>query len=224
MRYDVITLFPELIASYFQDSIIKRAIDNNLISVNLHQLRDYALDKHKQVDDSPFGGGSGMVLRPDVLGLAVESVKAKDDKKPVVVYLSPQGRKLDNKIARELSTKERFILVCGRYEGVDQRFIDLYVDMEISIGDYVLSGGELPAAVFIDAVSRFIPGVVGKQDSVSTDSLENSSLKYPQYTKPREFNGLNVPDVLLSGNHAEIDKWRENISKEITNKKRKDLI
>ena len=224
MRYDVITLFPELISGYFEDSIIRRAIDQKIISVELHQLRDYALNKHRQVDDSPYGGGSGMVLRSDVLGLAVESVKAKDDKKPVVIYLSPQGQKLDNKLARKLSEQERFILVCGRYEGVDQRFIDQYVDMEISIGDYVLSGGELPAAVFVDAVSRFITGVVGKEDSVSSDSFENSFLKYPQYTKPREFNGQTIPDVLLSGNHAEIDKWRAQISLETTKKKRKDIL
>lgn len=224
MRYDVITLFPELISGYFEDSLIKRARKQGIITVEMHQMRDYATDKHKQVDDSPYGGGSGMLLKADVLGRAVEAVKEKSDIKPVVVYLSPQGKKLNNKLARELSKKDRFILVCGRYEGVDQRFIDLYVDMEISIGDYVLSGGELPAAVFIDAVSRFIPGVVGKEDSVSTDSFENEGLKYPQYTKPREFGGIEVPEVLLSGNHSKIEKWRENASKEVTKKKRKDLI
>ena len=224
MRFDIITLFPELISSYFEDSILKRARTKEIISVNLHQLRDYALDKHKQVDDSPFGGGSGMLLKVDVLGLAVEKVTEVDKEKPYVVYLSPQGEKLDNRLAREFSTNKRIVLVCGRYEGVDQRFIDLYVDREISIGDYVLSGGELAAAVFVDAVSRFIPGVVGREESVTNDSLENSLLKYPQYTRPRNYKGLDVPDVLLSGNHSEIEKWRNDISKKKTKDKRSDLL
>ena len=224
MRFDILTLFPELISSYFEDSLLKRAREKNIISINLYQLRDYALDKHKQVDDSPFGGGDGMLLRVDVLGLAVEKISEMDDVEPYVVYLSPQGEKLNNKKARDFSKKKRVLLVCGRYEGVDQRFIDLYVDEEVSIGDYVLSGGELPAAVFVDTVSRFIPGVVGKEGSVTTDSLENSRLKYPQYTKPRTYKGLDVPEVLLSGNHGKIEKWREEISIKTTKKKRSDLL
>ncbi len=224
MRFDILTLFPELISSYFEDSLLKRAREKNIISITLHQLRDYALDKHKQVDDSPFGGGDGMLLRVDVLGLAVEKISEIDEVKPYVVYLSPQGEKLNNRIARDFSKKKRVLLVCGRYEGVDQRFIDLYVDEEISIGDYVLSGGELPAAVFVDTVSRFIPGVVGKEGSVTSDSLENSRLKYPQYTKPRTYKGLDVPEVLLSGNHSKIEKWREEISIKNTRKKRSDLL
>jgi len=224
MKFDILTLFPELISSYFEDSLLKRAREKNLISINLHQLRDYALDKHKQVDDSPFGGGDGMLLRVDVLGLAVEKISEMNSVKPYVIYLSPQGEKLNNKTARALSKKERVLLVCGRYEGVDQRFIDLYVDEEISIGDYVLSGGELPAAVFVDTVSRFIPGVVGKEGSVTSDSLENSRLKYPQYTKPRTYKGLDVPEVLLSGNHSKIEKWREDTSIKTTKKKRSDLL
>jgi tRNA (guanine37-N1)-methyltransferase len=224
MRFDIITLFPELISSYFEDSLLKRAREKGIVSVNLHQMRDYALDKHKQVDDSPFGGGSGMLLKADVLGLAVEKVTEMDDQKPYVVYMSPQGEKLNNKSARELAGKKRIILVCGRYEGVDQRFIDMYVNAEISIGDYVLSGGELPAAVLIDAVSRFIPGVVGREDSVANDSLENSRLKYPQYTKPRNYKGLDVPEVLLSGNHSEIEKWRHDTAAKTTKKKRSDLL
>jgi tRNA (guanine37-N1)-methyltransferase len=209
MRFDLITLFPELISSYFEDSILKRAREKKLIEVNLYQLRDYAQDKHKQVDDTPYGGGSGMLIKVDVLGKALESVSRLEGTKPYVIYLSPQGKKLTNKIARDFTNKERIILVCGRYDGVDQRFIDSYVDEEISIGDYVLSGGELPAAVFVEAVSRFIPGVVGDHENVVNDSLENGRMKYPQYTKPREYNGLGVPEVLLSGNHGEIDKWRE---------------
>ncbi|MEI6093263.1 MAG: tRNA (guanosine(37)-N1)-methyltransferase TrmD [bacterium] len=224
MRFDILTLFPELISSYFEDSILQRAREKNIIKIQLHQLRDYALDKHKQVDDSPFGGGSGMLIKADVLGLAVEKITELDEEKPYVVYLSPQGDKLNNKLARDFSSKKRILLVCGRYEGVDQRFIDLYVDQEISIGDYVLSGGELPAAVFIDAVSRFIPGVVGKEESVLNDSLENSRLKYPQYTRPRNYKGMEVPEILLSGDHGKIEKWRNEHSIKTTKKKRSDLL
>ncbi|MFH1223970.1 MAG: tRNA (guanosine(37)-N1)-methyltransferase TrmD [Pseudomonadota bacterium] len=224
MRFDILTLFPELISGYFEDSIIKKAREKELISIHMHQLRDYALNKHKQVDDSPYGGGSGMLLRVDVLGHAVEEIVSKLDKKPYVIYLSPQGEKLNNKNARKFAELENVLLVCGRYEGVDQRFIDIYVDEEISIGDYVLSGGELPAAVFVDAVSRFIPGVVGKDESVRNDSFENSMLKYPQYTKPRSYKDHDVPDVLTSGNHSEIEKWRAAAGVKATKKKRSDLL
>lgn len=224
MRFDILTLFPELISSYFEDSILERAREKKIITIQLHQLRDYALDKHKQVDDSPFGGGSGMLIKVDVLGLAVEKITELDKEKPYVVYLSPQGDKLDNKLSRSFSNKKRVLLVCGRYEGVDQRFIDLYVDQEISIGDYVLSGGELPAAVFVDAVSRFVPGVVGKEESVMSDSLENSRLKYPQYTRPRNYKDLEVPEVLLSGDHSKIEKWRNEHAIKTTKKKRSDLL
>lgn len=209
MRFDIITLFPELISGYFKDSLIKRALDKNILQIEMHQLRDFALDKHHQVDDSPFGGGAGMLLKPDVLGGAMDHVLSLHAHKPLVIYLSPQGEKFNNVMAKELSQAENIILVCGRYEGVDHRFIELYIDKEISIGDYVLSGGELAAAVVIDAVSRFIPGVVGKEDSVLNDTFENSTLKYPQYTRPREYKGLDVPEVLMSGNHAEIEKWRK---------------
>ena len=224
MRFDIITLFPELISGYFQDSLIKKARDKGILSIELHQLRDFAKDKHKQVDDSPYGGGAGMLLKADVLGACIENVVSKISKKPLVIYLSPQGEKLNNTIARELAAEENIVLVCGRYEGVDHRFIELFVDKEISIGDYVLSGGELAAAVVIDAVSRFVPGVVGKEESVLNDSLENSMLKYPQYTRPRTYKELDVPDVLMSGNHSEIEKWRKEQSVKTTKKKRKDLI
>jgi len=224
MKFDIITLFPELISGYFQDSLIKKAQDKGVLSIDLHQLRDFATDKHKQVDDSPYGGGAGMLLKADVLGPCVEAVVSKAPKKPLVIYLSPQGAKLDNTMARELAQEENIVLVCGRYEGVDHRFIELFVDKEISIGDYVLSGGELAAAVVIDAVSRFIPGVVGKEESVLNDSLENSMLKYPQYTRPRTYKGLDVPEVLMSGNHSEIEKWRKEQSVKATKKKRKDLL
>jgi tRNA (guanine37-N1)-methyltransferase len=224
MRFDIITLFPELISGYFEDSLIKKARDKNILTIEMHQLRDFSTDKHHQVDDSPYGGGAGMLLKADVLGGAVEHVLSILPKKPLVVYLSPQGEKLNNVVARELAQFENLVLVCGRYEGVDHRFIELYVDKEISIGDYVLSGGELAAAVVVDTVSRFISGVVGKEDSVLTDSLENSMLKYPQYTRPRIYKGLDVPEVLVSGNHSEIEKWRKEQSVKITRKKRGDLL
>jgi tRNA (guanine37-N1)-methyltransferase len=224
MRFDIVTLFPELISGYFQDSLIKKAKDKGLLSIELHQLRDFATDKHKQVDDSPYGGGVGMLLKADVLGACIEHVLSEIPKKPLVVYLSPQGEKLNNTMARELAKAENIVLVCGRYEGVDHRFIELFVDKEISIGDYVLSGGELAAAVVIDAVSRFVPGVVGKEDSVLNDSLENSMLKYPQYTRPRIYKDIEVPEVLMSGNHSEIEKWRKEQSFKTTKKKRKDLV
>jgi len=224
MRFDVVTLFPELISGYFKDSLIKRALDKGILQIQMHQLRDFALDKHHQVDDSPFGGGAGMLLKPDVLGGAIDHVLLLHSKKPMVVYLSPQGEKFNNVMAKELSQIENIILVCGRYEGVDHRFIELYVDREISIGDYVLSGGELAAAVVIDAVSRFVPGVVGREDSVLNDTFENSTLKYPQYTRPRVYKGLEVPEVLMSGNHADIEKWRKDQSIKVTKKKRSDLL
>jgi tRNA (guanine37-N1)-methyltransferase len=224
MRFDIITLFPELISGYFKDSLIKRALDKNILQIEMHQLRDFATDKHHQVDDSPFGGGAGMLLKPDVLGGAMDHVLSLHTQKPLVVYLSPQGEKLSNVVAKELSKAENIVLVCGRYEGVDHRFIELYVDREISIGDYVLSGGELAAAVVIDAVSRFIPGVVGREDSVLNDTFENSTLKYPQYTRPRVYKGFEVPEVLMSGNHADIEKWRKEQSIKVTKKKRGDLL
>jgi tRNA (guanine37-N1)-methyltransferase len=224
MNFDIITIFPELIEPYFNGSMLKRAAEKGIIKLNLVQLRDYCEDKHRQVDDTVYGGGSGMLMKPDVLGKAVEDIKSRS-KSPFVILMSPQGLTLDNKLARQISISGKdIIIVCGRYEGVDQRFIDLYVDMELSIGDYVLSGGELAAAITVEAVSRFIPGVVGREESVATDSFESSMLKYPQYTKPREYKGLTVPEVLLSGNHAEIAKWREEQAKLSTQKKRKDLL
>lgn len=225
LKFHVVTLFPELIFPYFQDSILNRAIKNKILEVSFYNLRDYSSDKHKQVDDTPCGGGPGMLLKVDVLYNAVTNIKNKlNDVEAKVVYLSPQGLKLTNIKARSFSKYSNLILVCGRYEGVDQRFIELLVDEEISIGDYVLNGGELPACVLIEAVSRFLPKVVGNLESVDTDSFENGYLKYPQYTRPVDFNGLKVPEVLLSGNHQAIKNWREEEACNCTKKKRKDLI
>jgi tRNA (guanine37-N1)-methyltransferase len=225
MNFYIITLFPEIIKPYFNDSILKNAIKNNLINVKFYNLRDFALDKHHTVDDTPYGGGSGMLLKVDVLEHAVKSIKEENKVDAKVIYLSPKGIKLNNTIAKKFSYEEKdLILVCGRYEGVDERFIDLCVDYEVSIGDYVLSGGELPALVFVESVSRFIEGVIGSYDSVTSDSFENNTLKYPQYTRPRVFKKLEVPKVLLNGNHEEIKKWRKNQSLNITKKKRKDIL
>jgi len=222
LEFNIISLFPDLIEPYFKDSILKKAINNNIIKVNFYNLRDFARDKHKKVDDTPYGGGAGMLLKADVLYNALKSIKKTKNTK--VIYFSPQGKKLDYKLSKKYTKATSLILICGRYEGVDQRFIDKYVDTEISIGDYVLSGGELPACVFIEAVSRFIPSVLGNIESSKNDTFENNLLKYPQYTRPYNFKEIRVPEVLISGNHEKIKQWREEISKIKTKKKRKDLL
>jgi tRNA (guanine37-N1)-methyltransferase len=193
-------------------------------------MRDFAIDKHRTVDDCPFGGGEGMLLKPDVLYSAWKSVKHKylesaegNSQKSATILLSPQGSLFNQKMAREFSQYSQLILVCGHYEGVDERFIDLCVDREVSIGDYVLTGGELPALVMADAITRLVPGVVGNERSVSQDSLESNLLKYPQYTRPREFEGRTVPDVLLSGDHQAIQEWRQSQMRKRTQVKRPDL-
>jgi len=211
MRFDVITLFPNLCEGYLGDSILKRAIDQKLISINFWQLRDFSDDaKHHKVDDTPYGGGAGMVIRPQPLWNAITEVK-KHNQGPVI-YLTPQGPVLTQKQAVELNTgPKELILLCGRYEGIDQRIRETLIDREISIGEYVLTGGELPALILIDTISRLIPGVVGDEESVAEDSFSKKlqgKREYPHYTRPAEFNNMKVPDVLLSGNHAEIEKWR----------------
>jgi len=187
------------------------------------QIRDFATDKHRTVDDTPFGGGEGMVMKPDVLRSAWLKAKERAGESARTVFVSPQGRLLDQSLARELASSESIIVVCGHYEGVDERFIESCVDDEISIGDYVLTGGELPALVLADAVVRLIPGVVGNERSLSEESLENGLLKYPQYTRPRELDGVAVPEVLLSGDHPAIDRWRKSQMEERTKRKRPDL-
>ena len=219
MKFDVLTLFPEMFQS-LQESIIGRAMEKKLIQINLINIRDFSKDKHKKVDDTPYGGGVGMVIRPDVVYDAYKSIQ---DKKAKVIYLSPQGKVLNQDKVKELSTEEHLILLCGHYEGIDQRVLDEIVNEEISIGDYVLTGGELPAMVLIDAVSRYVTGVLN-EDSTKEESFSNKLLEYPQYTRPEEFRGKRVPEVLVSGHHKNIKEWREEKSLEVTKKKRPDLL
>ncbi len=212
LRIDVITLFPEAFESVLDSSILKRAIKLKKIDVHLHQLRDYAQNKWRKVDDKPFGGGAGMVMACQPLFDAVKRIKGRSKKKIPVIYFSPRGRKFDQPLAEEWAEKaERLILVCGHYEGVDQRWIDACTDLELSIGDYVLTGGELPALVVIDAVARLIPGVVGKAASVHEESFSKAldrKKEYPHYTQPADYKGMKVPPVLLSGDHGKIKVWR----------------
>ena len=222
MRFDVLTLFPEMFEPV-KTSIIGRATQNNLIELNLINFREFSKDKQRHVDDCPYGGGAGMVLKPEPIYDAYKSIIKDLDYKPKVVYLSPQGKVFNQEIAKELAKENHLIMLCGHYEGVDQRLIDEIVDEEISIGDYVLTGGELPAMVVIDAVSRNIEGVLNNE-SIKDESFNDGLLEYPQYTRPEEFMGRRVPEVLLSGHHANIEKWRRDQSEEITRRKRPDLL
>ncbi len=223
MRFDVLTLFPETFELVMKESIIGRAQEKGLIEVNAINIRDYTLDKHRKVDDYPFGGGNGMVMMCQPVIDAYRAVTDGAEPRPKVIYMSPQGRVLTQKIALELSKEERLILLCGHYEGIDERIIEEIVDEEISIGDYVLTGGELPAMVLIDCVSRLIPGVLSNEGSFSEESHFNGLLEYPQYTRPAEYEGKAVPEILLSGHHANIEKWRHEQSLERTRSKRPDL-
>ncbi len=219
MQFDVLTLFPEMF-DVLNESIIGRAKEKGLININLIDIRDFSKDKHKKVDDTPYGGGAGMVIQPNVVYDAYNSIKLKNAK---VIYMSPQGKKLDQKKVEELSKQEHLILLCGHYEGIDQRILDKIVDEEISIGDYILTGGELPAMVLIDSVSRYIEGVL-KDGSTKEESFSQGLLEYPQYTRPEIFEGQQVPEVLLSGHHKNIDKWRRKQSLKMTLNKRPDLL
>ena len=222
MNFDVLTLFPEMFDSMKQ-SIIGRAIENDLISINLINIRDFSKDKHKHVDDTPYGGGAGMVMRPDVVYDAYKSIKNYKNKK--VIYMSPKGNVLNQNKAKELAKENDLIILCGHYEGIDERVLEKIVDEEISIGDYVLTGGELPAMVLIDTVSRYVEGVLN-QDSIIEESFssEDRLLEYPQYTRPALFEGMEVPEVLTSGNHQEIEKWRKEQALAETKKKRPELL
>ena len=206
MRFDVLTLFPEMFAPV-KESILGRALDNNLIELNLINFREFSTDKSKHVDDTPYGGGAGMVIKPEPVYDAYKSIVEGLESKPKVIYLSPKGKVFNQQIARDLAKEEHLILLCGHYEGIDQRVIDEIVDEEISIGDYVLTGGELPAMVLIDAISRNVGGVI-KEESVEDESFSEGLLEYPQYTRPEVFMGRRVPEVLLSGHHANIATWR----------------
>lgn len=221
MKFDVLTLFPEMF-SPLNESIIGKAIEKDLININLVNIRDFSKDKHKNVDDTPYGGGAGMVIRPDVVYDSYNSVKAEGAK---VIYMSPQGKVLNQNKVVELSKEKHLILLCGHYEGIDQRVLDEIVDEEISIGDYVLTGGEIPAMVLIDSVSRYIEGVIS-EESTSEESFSNEKnlLEYPQYTRPEVFNGVKVPEVLISGHHENIRKWREEQALQNTKKKRPELL
>ncbi len=220
MKFSILTLFPELF-DILNSSIIGRGIEKKIIDIETVNIRDFSKNKHKKVDDTPYGGGAGMVMMPDVVYDAFESVKTDDAK---VIYLSPQGKTLDQEKVKQLAKEKHLILLCGHYEGIDQRVLDEIVDEEISIGDYVLTGGEIPAMVLIDSVSRYVEGVLSKE-SIEEESFSNGNLlEYPQFTRPEEFHGVKVPEVLLSGHHENIEKWRKKKSLEITKKKRPDLL
>ena len=219
MKFDILTLFPEMFEP-IKTSIIGKATEKGIIDINLINIRDFSEDKHNKVDDTPYGGGAGMVMKPDVVYSAYNSIKAEDAK---VIYMSPQGKKLNQKKVEELSKENHLIILCGHYEGIDQRVLDKIVDEEISIGDYVLTGGEIPAMVLIDSVSRYIDGVISNE-SVSEESFSNGLLEYPQYTRPEVFMGEKVPDVLISGHHENINKWRRQESLKNTLKKRPELL
>lgn len=219
------TLFPDIFKAYIGESMMKKAVENSILEVELYNIRDFSENKHKKVDDYPFGGGAGMVMTPQPIFSTYEYIVEKYElENPRVIYLSPKGRVFNQKIAKSLSLENDIIFLCGHYEGVDQRIIDLIVTDEISIGDYVLTGGELPALVMIDSIARLVPGVLNRSESHEDESFENDLLEYPQYTRPRSFNGLEVPEVLLSGNHKKIDEWRFEESQKITLERRPDLI
>ncbi len=219
MRFDVLTLFPEMF-EVCKQSILGKAQEKDLINVNMVNIRDFSENKHKKVDDTPYGGGAGMIMMPDVVYRAYESVKTKDAK---VIYMSPQGKLLNQAKVQELSKEKHLILLCGHYEGIDQRVLDKIVDEEISIGDYVLTGGELPAMVLIDSVSRYVEGVITK-DSIQEESFSEGLLEYPQYTRPEVFQDEKVPEILLSGHHENIEKWHKEKALETTYIKRPDLL
>lgn len=220
MRIDILTLFPEMFGALYE-SIIGRAREKNLIEINVINIRDFSKDKHKKCDDAPFGGGAGMVMTPQPLFDAITSVKTKDS---LVILTSPRGQTFNQKLCKELSSFDHLIFVCGHYEGIDERIIELCIDREISIGDFVLTGGEIPAMAMVDAISRYVDGVLGNGQSLEEESFSSGLLEYPQYTRPAEFMGLKVPEVLLSGNHAEIAKFRKEQAEKITKSRRPDML
>jgi tRNA (guanine37-N1)-methyltransferase len=222
VRIDVLTIFPGIFESPLRESLLGKAIEGGVLDVRVHDIRDHATDKHRQVDDESYGGGPGMVLKPEPIFAAVEALEP-DPKR--VLLLSPSGRRLDQALVRELATEPWLVLVAGRYEGVDERVVEGLGAEEISIGDYVLSGGEVPALVVLEAVTRLVPGVIGREESHERDSFgKDGLLDHPHYTRPPEFRGMAVPEVLLSGNHAEIERWRREAAREKTRRNRPDLL
>lgn len=221
MKIDILTLFPDMIENMLKESIIGKAIEEDKVNIKAVNIRNFTKNKHKKVDDYTFGGGNGMLMTPEPIYNAIESVKKAKTK---VIYLSPKGKKYNQEIANSLSKEEHIVLLCGHYEGVDNRIIENYVDEEISIGDYVLTGGELGALVLADSITRLLPGVLREEESYTEESHYNGLLEYPQYTRPREFNGFSVPEILLSGNHKNIDEWRKYYSIKETYLKRPDLL
>jgi tRNA (guanine37-N1)-methyltransferase len=235
MRIDIVTLFPEICRAPLSESILKRAQEKGIVALHIHNLRDWTTDKHHIVDDAPFGGGQGMVMKPEPIFAAVEELKQKTPnaqrstsnaelQKPKVILMSPAGRRFDQQLATDLSKESHLLVICGHYEGVDQRVIEHLVDLEISIGDYVLTNGAIAAVVLVDAVVRLLPGVLGHEHSAIDDSFSTGLLEGPQYTRPAEFRGWKIPEVLLSGNHAEIAKWRKEQALKRTTKNRPDLL
>ncbi|MDP1852824.1 MAG: tRNA (guanosine(37)-N1)-methyltransferase TrmD [Candidatus Omnitrophota bacterium] len=243
MRIDIITIFPDMFSAVLDESIIKRAQNKGKLKIHIHNLRDYTLDKHRKVDDRPFGGGSGMVMSPEPIFRAVENIlrhapcamrhaskkrKAQSAERKVqstkIILLSPQGKTLTQGLVKKLAKNKHLVLICGHYEGIDERVRDNLADSEISIGDYVLTGGEVAAMVLVDVVTRLIPGVLGDKNSLKFESFEGNLLEYPQYTRPADFRGRKVPQVLLSGNHKEIDEWRKYQALKVTRLKRPDLL
>lgn len=223
IRFDVLSIFPEMLVSPLSFSLLKKAQEKGLLEVSLHDIRDWAEDKHKMTDDAPYGSGCGMVMKVEPVERALKVIK-NPKMNSLVVLMTPQGETLNQQIAKELAKKEQVIIICGRYEGVDERIREHLTDREISIGDYILTGGELSALVLIDAVSRFIPGVLGNSESALSESFSRGFLEYPQYTRPAEYEGWKVPEVLVSGNHAEIERWRRYESLKRTYKRRPDLL
>jgi len=222
MRFDIITIFPQMLANVFSAGIIGKALERRTLEIHVHDLRAFASGKHRQVDDRPFGGKPGMVLKPEPIFAAVEAVRI--EKESPVVLLSPQGRRFDFRLAKEWASLPQVLIICGRYEGVDERVNEFLATHEVSVGDYVLTGGEPAAIVIVDAVSRFVPDVVGKMESVREDSFFDGFFDHPQYTRPRDFRGHKVPEVLFSGDHKKIENWRKNIALEKTAKMRPDLL
>ena len=224
MRIDILTLFPGMFSGPFDESIIKRAIDAGLVSVHVHDIRDWAEGKHSVVDDSPYGGGPGMVLKPEPVFAATEAVLDMAPARAPVILMTPIGRRFDHDLALELAREERLVILCGHYEGFDARVHEHLATQEISIGDYVLSGGEIPAMVVVDAVTRQIPGALGSPESAEQESFTEGMLEAPHYTRPPEFRGWTVPDILLSGHHAELEKWRLRQNLLLTAQRRPDLL